>query len=516
MRSLSNQDAAPKADFDVAKKLLYDSFEAAGKSGDYQEHREELIYQESRQSWDFNAKASASEAEKKAQDIVFKIREDERLDPDLYGNQPGEAIPDPRTADMGGRFLSNKPRIERSKLFRIARAMPKGCHLHIHFNTELPPEILFPHARKLEKTFYIRTTNALLHPSDYQNAEMMFNVFPADHAKADCFSDKYDPEWKSGNNNPWMLWVDFRAKFPKNLTFEDRPRGLEDAECWARERMVFTRERSYNSEQTLNGVWACFNIGTRAFKGLMNYESVYRWYIGQAIESMIRDKVMYAELRPMLLDKSIPSDDGTRQLDHFAQMSIICEEVEKKRSQLEAAGKIDSFPFGLKIIYCTPRSIPIKKMESELADCIKLKLAYPNLICGFDLVGAEDRPNSIGFYANLLVAFQETCSRLDISVPFMFHAGESLLDTGGSCNPENSNLYDSLLLHAKRVGHGYSLLKHPLLIEKFREQKICLELCPISNELLYLCGNVRQHPYPALLAAGLPCTLNADNPSLFR
>ncbi|KAI7457978.1 hypothetical protein KC357_g9298, partial [Hortaea werneckii] len=101
-------------------------------------------------------------------------------------------------------------------------------------------------------------------------------------------------------------------------------------------------------------------------------------------------------------------------------------------------------------------------------------------------------------------------------IPFMFHAGETLLDTGGSSNPDNSNLYDSLLLHCKRIGHGYSLLKHPLLIKKYKKQNICLELCPISNELLHLCGNIRQHPFPQLLAAGLHCTLNADNPSLFR
>jgi adenosine deaminase CECR1 len=98
----------------------------------------------------------------------------------------------------------------------------------------------------------------------------------------------------------------------------------------------------------------------------------------------------------------------------------------------------------------------------------------------------------------------------------MFHAGETLLDTGGSKNPENSNLYDSLLLNAKRIGHGYSLLKHPKLVEEYRKNNICLELCPISNELLHLCGNAREHPYPSLLAAGLHCTLNADNPSLFR
>ena len=215
--------------------------------------------------------------------------------------------------------------------------------------------------------------------------------------------------------------------------------------------------------------------------------------------------------------EAIPSDDGERKLDHKAQMEIVCEEIKKKQTDLERSGQIDRFPFGLKIIYGTPRSIPRPLMKKELQDCINLKKAYRHLICGFDLVGAEDRPNNIGFYADLLLQFVEDSRReFGEPIPFMFHAGESLLDTGGSHNPENSNLYDSLLLNCKRVGHGYALLKHPVLAQKYRDRQICLELCPISNELLGLCGNARQHIFPELLAAGLQCTLNADNPNMFR
>jgi adenosine deaminase CECR1 len=117
-----------------------------------------------------------------------------------------------------------------------------------------------------------------------------------------------------------------------------------------------------------------------------------------------------------------------------------------------------------------------------------------------------------------LVAFQETCDQLNLDIPFMFHAGETLLDTGGSASqtPEKSNLYDALLLKSKRIGHGFSLTKHPHLIEEFIKKDICIELCPISNELLHLCRNIKEHPYPQLLAAGIPCTVNSDNPSLFR
>lgn len=91
---------------------------------------------------------------------------------------------------------------------------------------------------------------------------------------------------------------------------------------------------------------------------------------------------MYAELRPMLLDKSIPSDDGRRQITNAEQMKIILSAVEKKRKELEADNMLHKFPFGLKIIYCTPRSIPKKMMQEEMKQCIELKLQFPDLICG--------------------------------------------------------------------------------------------------------------------------------------
>ena len=91
---------------------------------------------------------------------------------------------------------------------------------------------------------------------------------------------------------------------------------------------------------------------------------------------------MYAELRPMLLDKSIPDDDGRGQLSNATQMELILECVERKMADLKRAGREDEFPFGLKIIYCTPRSIPRELMRREMQDCLSLKEQYPDLICG--------------------------------------------------------------------------------------------------------------------------------------
>jgi adenosine deaminase CECR1 len=99
---------------------------------------------------------------------------------------------------------------------------------------------------------------------------------------------------------------------------------------------------------------------------------------------MIKQKVMYAELRPMLLDKFIPSDDGRVQITNRQQMQLIIDAVKAKQNELRSRtpSEINKFPFGLKIIYCTPRSIKKSLMQEEMKQCIELKLEYPDLICG--------------------------------------------------------------------------------------------------------------------------------------
>lgn len=120
------------------------------------------------------------------------------------GNLPSEAVPGPKVRDMGGQFLPNRCRIERSRVFDIARHMPKGCHLHIHFNTELPPEKLLLHARWLQDTMFVRTTQPLLKKEDFEKAEIVFNVMPKTTVTASIFSIEYNSDIKAKGANPWM------------------------------------------------------------------------------------------------------------------------------------------------------------------------------------------------------------------------------------------------------------------------------------------------------------------------
>ena len=70
---------------------------------------------------------------------------------------------------------------------------------------------------------------------------------------------------------------------------------------------------------------------------------------------------------------------------------------------------------------------------------------------GFDLVGHEDPLNPLTYYMRPLRRFVERQKELELDIPFIFHAGETL----GDGTPADMNLYDAILLGTKRIGHGY-------------------------------------------------------------
>jgi len=71
------------------------------------------------------------------------------------------------------------------------------------------------------------------------------------------------------------------------------------------------------------------------------------------------------------------------------------------------------------------------------------------------------------------------------------------------------------LLHADRIQHGVRAVEDPELLERLAGLDVCLDICPTSNVALGLFPSLAQHPLPYLLAAGVPCTINADDPTIF-
>lgn len=70
-------------------------------------------------------------------------------------------------------------------------------------------------------------------------------------------------------------------------------------------------------------------------------------------------------------------------------------------------------------------------------------------------------------------------------------------------------------LGADRIQHGVRSIEDPELIARLAAEGVCLDVCPSSNVLLSVVPDIASHMLPALLDAGVRCSLNADDPLLF-
>lgn len=249
----------------------------------YDDARDKLWQAELMNAWDRGVRpeegslSNEDKIELQAEIIIRELREYERRV--VFGNVASEAIPPPETRDMGGQFLTNKDRIEQeSKIYELAKRVPKGALLHLHFNAELHPERLLLEARKSinQEHMYIRSIRPLLNQEDLDLTEMVFNYMRKTTKSNDIFSPQY--EGNSENHKPqyemeqkiWMRWDEFRKRFkevfpgeyeqsatdfmnglPKDV--EPGKIKLQPAENWIKQKMVLSPEEAYGEKQTVNG-----------------------------------------------------------------------------------------------------------------------------------------------------------------------------------------------------------------------------------------------------------------------
>jgi adenosine deaminase len=72
------------------------------------------------------------------------------------------------------------------------------------------------------------------------------------------------------------------------------------------------------------------------------------------------------------------------------------------------------------------------------------------------------------------------------------------------------------VLGADRILHGVRAMEDPELVARIVREEIALDVCPTSNVMLGVVPRMQDHPLPELLAAGVRCSVNADDPLLFR
>lgn len=68
---------------------------------------------------------------------------------------------------------------------------------------------------------------------------------------------------------------------------------------------------------------------------------------------------------------------------------------------------------------------------------------------------------------------------------------------------------------ARQISHGVRAVEEPELVQELVRRGVVLHVCPTSNVMLGCAKDYATHPLRALVAAGVACTVNSDDPLLF-
>lgn len=183
------------------------------------------------------------------------------------------------------------------------------------------------------------------------------------------------------------------------------------------------------------------------------------------------------------------------------------EEVKMYRRCLAKAQEKDP-NFTIGITFAALRFWDNEKVKKFLEIAYELSKTNRDIIVGFDLVAEENRRAAEDF-APVFVDHLKKSEAEGFDLPLLLHAGETL-------DQNNTNVYDAYLVNSKRIGHGLNLFKHPYLLPKIKEQGICVETNPLSNQILKYVADLRLHPAIGYHNSGVKISLNSDDIAIFQ
>ncbi|XP_068580269.1 adenosine deaminase 2-A [Cebidichthys violaceus] len=362
-------------------------------------------------------------------------------------------------------FFKAKDLIRTGPIFNLLQKMPKGGALHVHDLSMVDVEWL--------------VKNVTYRPHCYM-----------------CFTDNqsirfiFSSRWPKAlpRCSPWTLLENLRAKMSNTTDLDNTITG---------NMTLFTDQDPEMVYPSQDVVWDRFEQAFLAVWGLVTYAPVFRDYYYQGLTEFYTDNIMYLELRALLPE--IYELDGST---HDTAWTL---KTYQDVTRQFTADHPDFF--GARIIFTNSRGVNASVMARVVEEAMKLRRDFPDIMAGFDLVGREDRGRPLWYFREALSLPVER----GVTLPFFFHAGETDLEG----TDVDQNLLDALLLNTSRIGHGFALLRHPVAKELSRKRGVALEVCPISNQVLKLVTDMRNHPAAALMSENHPVVISSDDPAMF-
>ncbi|KAJ5783219.1 hypothetical protein N7457_004993 [Penicillium paradoxum] len=450
-------------------------------------NREKLIALEKTHRQDHFFRQSLSPTAKRADEIVQAIRQDEI---DNYWRVAGS--PDGEDERFAGEvFPLARPYISNTTLWRVVKRMPKGALLHAHLSAMLPYEKIMEIIINTEG-MVMSASQPLDTEEAQQNATITFahnnDTLTTDQSRidtADYIPDSEIPVKTAAAN------------------FEGGKAGFIE---FIKSKTTILPEDSIRHELGVDEIWRRFQACFGPTDTMIAYEPVVRKFYQTLFEDLAVDGINWVEIRSGgSSGKLVHEGDEDVDPDLDAWWHVLVEEIDKFK-----ATEIGKNFLGVRIIWSDARIKNRAAITKSMKIALERKQNFPELFSGYDLVAQEDLGRPLSDLAPELVWFREQTEALNLTIPYFFHAGETL----GDGNSTDNNLFDAVLFNTRRIGHGFSLYKHPNLIRQVIEQNVMIEVCPISNEVLRLNEDILHHPLPAMIAHGIPTAISNDDPAI--
>ncbi|CAL1540502.1 unnamed protein product [Lymnaea stagnalis] len=362
-------------------------------------------------------------------------------------------------------FFKSKSFVETTPIFKIIKKMPKGAALHLHDLALTSLDWLVKNATYRDNVYMYKDSDSFVHLS-------MFQTPPSDKRK---YTVKI------------FRCLFFQCKSQSVIPIFDYPTILDGISMLSSDPL--------EKYPTLTQVWNRFNLYFSQVTGLVFNVNVMRDYYWRGLQEFHEDNVQYIELRGLM--SGFTELNGTVYDEEFG--------VNLYKTVTEDFVRNNPGFSGAKVIMSGLRFKPEADVLSQVEKALEIRRKDPHFLVGYDLVGQEDPNRSLQYYLDALLYPQN-------QLPYFFHAAE----TNWQETEADYNLVDALLLNTTRVGHGYGLIKHPKLVQMLKDANVAVEISPISNQILGLVSDLRNHPMASLVAQGFPIVVSSDDPGTWE
>lgn len=426
------------------------------------------IKQADRVSWFNQSETLVTEGEKKL-NAYMKKKRDELIGPRKY-------IYDAYSPSLMFHYARND--ITNNVLFPLFKKMPQGGNLHIHTGAAWDNDKFTKMLATDPHVYVYWDPDAGLTPA-YPNGKLFYL-----------------------NNKPAN---------PKFYNYSDIAKRNASVFIHSKKMLTFIDTRVDDIEY----IWDGFNDYFIAVSSIMKVRAIYTKYYTEAFKHQYEHGNDYIEIRagiPALVDSN-DAEIANAVQSPLTYSADVPEALMLLRNAYFAAKESSCPDLKVKVIVAPSRRAS-KDPAVDIEEAMTILKYIPSwkeklkdsdgteFIVGFDVVSEEDINHKTDDYAKRIIDMKSP-------VDFYFHDGESNW-------VDNDNVHSAWALGTRRIGHGINLYNFPTLMKKISAEKICLEICPISNQMLRYTKDLRVHPIAQFMQQNVECVICSDDPQIFE